>query len=90
MYDNTYQIHAIHINGNIEKAISIHVLLHLHLRHHLSIEEVDYAVGIVGVVLRVGHHDYCSSHLFHVNFIYFIYHLSFSRFNQLIISLLIH
>ena len=58
---NTYQIHAIHVNGNIEKAISIHVLLHLHLRHHLSIEEVDYAVGLVGVVLRVGHHDYCCA-----------------------------
>ena len=66
---NTYQIHAFHVNGNIEKAISIHVLLHLHLRHHLSIEEVDYAVGIVGVVLRVGHHDYCSSHLLSFHFL---------------------
>ena len=30
-----------------------------------------------------------SSHLSNMNFIYFICHLSFSRFNQLIISLLI-
>ena len=36
-------------------------LLHLHLRHHLSVEEVDYAVGIVGVVLRVCHHDDCCA-----------------------------
>ena len=38
-------------------------------------------------VLHIYVHE--SSHLFHVNFIYFICHLSFSRFNQLIISLLI-
>lgn len=38
-------------------------------------------------VLHIYIHE--SSHLSNVNFIYFICHLSFSRFNQLIISLLI-
>ena len=31
--------------------------LHFHLAHHLAVEEVYYAVGIVGVVLGVGYHD---------------------------------
>ena len=38
-------------------------------------------------VLHIYIHE--SSHLSNMNFIYFICHLSFSRFNQLIISLLI-
>ena len=45
--------------GLVSIGLASRVFLQLreHLLHHAAVEEVDDAVGIAGVALRVGHHD---------------------------------
>ncbi len=38
-------------------------LLYLHLVYDLAVEEVDYSVGVLGVVAGVGCHYYCGAFL---------------------------